>query len=140
MLQLQVGQATPPFGSLQDGVRVLLLCGRDDPQTADEPDFDQIMDRIEEERISKRAQRFLRVNTSFTAHDHWHGSTNHVHDQEHYDAMTSEAKIVFWWYQDCMHDIVDLCADQEHLEWQEDWRASRITSTPLARSTPKTVH
>ncbi|MBD60218.1 MAG: peptidylprolyl isomerase [Citromicrobium sp.] len=60
LLQLQVGQATPPFGSMEDGVRVLLLCGRDDPQTADEPDFDQIMDRIEEERISKRAQRFLR--------------------------------------------------------------------------------
>ncbi|RDS78560.1 peptidylprolyl isomerase [Alteriqipengyuania lutimaris] len=60
MLQLQVGQATPPFGSLEEGVRVLLLCGRDDPETGAEPDFDQIMDRIEEERISKRAQRFLR--------------------------------------------------------------------------------
>ncbi len=60
MMQLQVGQATPPFGSLDDGVRVLVLCGRDDAQTADEPDFDQIMGRIEEERISKRAQRFLR--------------------------------------------------------------------------------
>jgi len=60
LLQLQVGQSTPPFGSLEDGVRVLLLCGRDDPQMANEPDFDQIMDRIEQERISKRAQRFLR--------------------------------------------------------------------------------
>ena len=60
MLQLQVGQATPPFGSLEDGVRVLLLCGRDDPEVANEPDFDQIMDRIENERISKRAQRYLR--------------------------------------------------------------------------------
>ena len=29
-----VGQATPPFGSLGDGVRVLVLCGRDDPPTA----------------------------------------------------------------------------------------------------------
>ena len=60
LLQLQVGQSTPPFGSLEDGVRVLLLCGRDDPQMSNEPDFDQIMDRIEQERISKRAQRFLR--------------------------------------------------------------------------------
>ena len=60
LLQLQVGQATPPFGSLEDGVRVLLLCGRDDPETGAEPDFDEIMDRIENERISKRAQRFLR--------------------------------------------------------------------------------
>ena len=55
-----MGQSTPPFGSLEDGVRVLLLCGRDDPQMSNEPDFDQIMDRIEQERISKRAQRFLR--------------------------------------------------------------------------------
>ena len=58
--QLQIGQATPPFGSLEEGVRVLLLCGRDDPQVAGEPDFDSIMDRLEEERISKRAQRYLR--------------------------------------------------------------------------------
>lgn len=60
LLQLQVGQATAPFGSFEDGVRVLLLCGRDDPEMAGEPDFDQIMDQIESERISKRAQRFLR--------------------------------------------------------------------------------
>ena len=60
LLQLQVGQSTPPFGSLEDGVRVLLLCGRDDPEAANEPDFDQIMDQIENERISKRAQRYLR--------------------------------------------------------------------------------
>tara|TARA_B100000678_G_scaffold234400_1_gene203640 strand:+ start:456 stop:1826 length:1371 start_codon:yes stop_codon:yes gene_type:complete len=60
MAQLQVGQATPPFGSLEEGVRVLVLCGRDDAPVAAEPDFDQIMDRIEQERISKRAQRFLR--------------------------------------------------------------------------------
>ncbi len=32
MLQLNVGQATPPFGSLTEGVRVLFLCGRDDPK------------------------------------------------------------------------------------------------------------
>ena len=60
MMQLQVGQASPPFGSLEEGVRVLVLCGRDDPQAATEPDFDKIMDGIEQERINKRAQRFLR--------------------------------------------------------------------------------
>ncbi|WP_459789975.1 peptidylprolyl isomerase [Alteriqipengyuania sp. 357] len=60
LLQLQVGQATAPFGSMEDGVRVLLLCGRDDPESVNEPDFDQIMDGIEQERISKRAQRYLR--------------------------------------------------------------------------------
>ncbi|WP_155806022.1 peptidylprolyl isomerase [Erythrobacter litoralis] len=60
MLELQVGQATQPFGSLQEGVRVLLLCGRDDPQAADGPSFDVLMSRMEEERIQKRARRYLR--------------------------------------------------------------------------------
>ncbi len=60
ILGLQVGQATPPFGSLEDGVRVLLLCGRDDPQTDGGPNFDRIMNQIEDDRIAKRAQRYLR--------------------------------------------------------------------------------
>ena len=60
LLQLQVGQATPPFGSVEEGVRVLMLCGRDDPDTASGPSFDQIMAQIEDERIGKRAQRYLR--------------------------------------------------------------------------------
>ena len=60
MLELQVGQSTQPFGSLEDGVRVLLLCGRDDPQAADGPSFDVLMSRMEEERIQKRARRYLR--------------------------------------------------------------------------------
>ena len=60
MLQLQVGQTTPPFGSLEDGVRVLMLCGRDDPEAASGPDFQQVMDQIEDERVNKRAQRYLR--------------------------------------------------------------------------------
>ena len=60
MLQLQVGQVTPPFGSIDEGVRVLMLCGRDDPQTADGPSFDQLMAQLEDERINKRAQRYLR--------------------------------------------------------------------------------
>ena len=42
LLELSVGQATPPFGSLEDGVSVLVLCGRDDPQQASGPSFDQI--------------------------------------------------------------------------------------------------
>jgi len=60
ILQLQVGQATPPFGSFEEGVRVLMLCGRDDPQVAAGPDFNQIMGQLEDERIEKRAQRYLR--------------------------------------------------------------------------------
>jgi peptidyl-prolyl cis-trans isomerase SurA len=33
MMPMQVGQATPPFGSLEDGIRDLVLCGRDEPNT-----------------------------------------------------------------------------------------------------------
>jgi len=60
MLTLQVGQATPPFGSLADGVRALVLCGRDDPQPASGPSFEQIQSQIEQERVNRRAQRYLR--------------------------------------------------------------------------------
>ncbi|WP_291180635.1 peptidylprolyl isomerase [Erythrobacter sp.] len=60
ILQLQVGQSTPPFGSFEEGVRVLMLCGRDDPQIAAGPDFDQLMGQLEDERVQKRAQRYLR--------------------------------------------------------------------------------
>lgn len=60
LLQLQIGQTTPPFGSIQDGVSVLMLCGRDDPKGANAPDFDQMMNQLESDRITKRAQRYLR--------------------------------------------------------------------------------
>lgn len=60
LLQLQVGQATPPFGGLQEGVRVLMLCGRDDPKDAGAPTFAAVMDQIEQDRVNKRAQRLLR--------------------------------------------------------------------------------
>ena len=60
ILQLQVGQATPPFGSFEEGVRVLMLCGRDDPTVAEGPDFNQLMGQLEDERVEKRAQRYLR--------------------------------------------------------------------------------
>ena len=60
LLELQVGQATPPFGSVEEGVRVLMLCGRDDPEAAEGPDFDQLMAQLEDERIGKAAQRYLR--------------------------------------------------------------------------------
>lgn len=60
LLNLQIGQTTPPFGSAEDGVRVLMLCGRDDPEDAGGPTFQTVMSDIEEERINKRAQRYLR--------------------------------------------------------------------------------
>jgi peptidyl-prolyl cis-trans isomerase SurA len=60
MLDLQVGQSTPPYGSLEDGVRVFVLCGRDAPQEAASESFDEIMSRLEEDRVNKRARIYLR--------------------------------------------------------------------------------
>ena len=59
LLQMQVGQATRPFGSIEEGVRVLVLCGRDiaDPTM---PSFDQVFAQINEERINLRSRRYLR--------------------------------------------------------------------------------
>lgn len=60
LLQLNVGQTTPPFGSLQEGVRVLMLCGRDDPAPEAGPDREKLQTALEDDRIEKRAQRYLR--------------------------------------------------------------------------------
>ena len=59
MMPMQVGQATQPFGSLDEGVRVLVICGRDevDPTA---PSFDQVYNQLNEERINVRARRYLR--------------------------------------------------------------------------------
>lgn len=60
LLGLQVGQVTPPFGSRTDGVRVLALCGRDDPRASDAPSTDAIENQLRDERINRRAQIYLR--------------------------------------------------------------------------------
>ena len=60
LLGLGIGQATRPFGTLDTRVSVLVLCGRDDPQPANAPTFEDVQDRMTEERVSRRAQRFLR--------------------------------------------------------------------------------
>lgn len=61
ILQLSPGETLPPFGSAQDGIRILMLCGRDDPQAQDDgPDFDQLMSQMEDDRVNKRAQTYLR--------------------------------------------------------------------------------
>jgi peptidyl-prolyl cis-trans isomerase SurA len=60
MLKLQIGQASPPFGSPQEGVRSLVLCGRDDPKTGELPKADQIQGQLEQQRVNLRAQGKLR--------------------------------------------------------------------------------
>ena len=60
ILSLSIGQATQPFGSLEDGVRILVLCGRDDPEQVSGPSYDQIYAQMEEQRVNMRARRYLR--------------------------------------------------------------------------------
>ena len=58
MLPMQVGQATQPFGSIDEGVRVLVMCGRDEvDQSA--PSYDDIYQQLNEERTNSRARRYL---------------------------------------------------------------------------------
>jgi peptidyl-prolyl cis-trans isomerase SurA len=59
MLPMQVGQATQPIGSLDDGVRVLVICGRDEAQ-ANQPTFDDVFNQLTEQRVDVRARRYLR--------------------------------------------------------------------------------
>ena len=59
MLPMQVGQATPPYGTLEDGIRVLVICGRDEPSSS-APNYNDIYAQLNEERVNSRAQRYLR--------------------------------------------------------------------------------
>lgn len=60
LLDLQIGQTTQPFGSVNEGISVLVLCGRDIPDSAAIPDLQEIENRLLEEKVNKRAQRYLR--------------------------------------------------------------------------------
>jgi peptidyl-prolyl cis-trans isomerase SurA len=59
LMPIQVGQATQPFGTLTDGLRVLVVCGRDQ-LAADAPSFDDIYNQLNDERVNSRANRYLR--------------------------------------------------------------------------------
>jgi peptidyl-prolyl cis-trans isomerase SurA len=59
LLGLSIGQVTPPFGS-PERISVLVLCGRDDPETAAEPSYDRVYTQLNEQRVTRRAQRYLR--------------------------------------------------------------------------------
>ena len=61
MTTLSIGQATPPFGSAKDGVRVLVLCGRDAAGVKGQSaSFDEVYAQLNEERVNMRARRYLR--------------------------------------------------------------------------------
>jgi peptidyl-prolyl cis-trans isomerase SurA len=60
ILAMQPGDSTQPFGSVTEGVRMLMLCGREDPKDASAPNFDAVMGQMEDERVNKRAQIYMR--------------------------------------------------------------------------------
>ena len=60
MLALQIGESTPPFGSPTDGVRALVLCGRDDPKSAAMPSMEQVRSQMEQRGVNLRADHKLR--------------------------------------------------------------------------------
>lgn len=60
LVNLQIGQTTQPFGAANEGISVLVLCGRDVPNSATAPNLQEIENRLLEEKVNKRAQRYLR--------------------------------------------------------------------------------
>lgn len=55
---IEEGRATPLF-KMEDGWRVLFVCGRQAPEVQ-EPDFDQVYNQLEQQRLSMMARRYLR--------------------------------------------------------------------------------
>jgi len=60
MLRMQVGQSTPPFGNPEEGVRALVLCGRDEVRDGQLPNAEQVQNQLEQQRVNLRAQQKLR--------------------------------------------------------------------------------
>ena len=59
--RMSIGEATPAFGSAAEGLRVLVLCGRDDSAVqVKAPNFEEIYAQMNEERVNSRARRYLR--------------------------------------------------------------------------------
>jgi peptidyl-prolyl cis-trans isomerase SurA len=47
------------LGSIDEGVRVLVLCGRDEVEST-MPTYDEVYAQLNEERMNSRARRYLR--------------------------------------------------------------------------------
>jgi peptidyl-prolyl cis-trans isomerase SurA len=60
LLALAVGQSTAPFGTVEERISVLVLCGRDDPEAPAAISADAVRTQIEEQRVNLRARRYLR--------------------------------------------------------------------------------
>jgi peptidyl-prolyl cis-trans isomerase SurA len=60
IINMQVGQATAPFGSPAEGVSSLVLCGRDEAQGGNLPSAGQVQNQMEQTRVNLRAAKILR--------------------------------------------------------------------------------
>ena len=60
MMSMQVGEATPPFGTPTDGVRSLVLCGRDEARGGELPSMEQVRNQMEQKGVNLRAEHKLR--------------------------------------------------------------------------------
>ena len=60
LVDLRVGEATPPFGGSEGGVHSLVMCGRDDPADKTVPSFDEVQQQMSDQRVNLRARRYLR--------------------------------------------------------------------------------
>ena len=59
LVDMRVGEATPPFGGSEGGVHSLVMCGRDDPADKTVPSFDEVSSQMSDERVNMRARRYL---------------------------------------------------------------------------------
>jgi peptidyl-prolyl cis-trans isomerase SurA len=60
VLKMQVGQATPPFGSATEGISALVLCGVTEAPSGNLPSAGQLQNQMEQVRVNLRAQKILR--------------------------------------------------------------------------------
>ena len=60
LVDMRVGEATPPFGGSEGGIHSFVICGRDDPTDKTVPSFDEVQQQLSDERVNLRARRYLR--------------------------------------------------------------------------------
>jgi peptidyl-prolyl cis-trans isomerase SurA len=60
LVDMRIGEATPPFGGSEGGIHSLVLCGRDDPTDKTVPSAEEISSQMTDERVNMRARRYLR--------------------------------------------------------------------------------
>lgn len=60
LVDMRIGESTPPFGGSEGGIHALVLCGRDDPADKTLPSTEEVSSQMTDERVNMRARRYLR--------------------------------------------------------------------------------